>query len=131
MMYSKEWYQKNKNSIKKAVKKWQRKDRKLHPEKYRNRFKDYYNKNKKQFRKISKKWEINLKKKLVNILGGKCSICGYNKCIAALDFHHINPEEKKCEREWRNKTKYFMKLIKEGKIKLLCSNCHREEHNKT
>lgn len=27
-------------------------------------------------------------------LGGKCQECGYNKNIAALEFHHINPDEK-------------------------------------
>jgi hypothetical protein len=26
--------------------------------------------------------------------GGECSICGYNKCVAALEFHHLNPSEK-------------------------------------
>lgn len=26
--------------------------------------------------------------------GGKCEKCGYNKNIAALQFHHINPEDK-------------------------------------
>ena len=35
-----------------------------------------------------------LKKKLVEYKGGKCEICGYDKCIAALDFHHLNPNEK-------------------------------------
>lgn len=26
--------------------------------------------------------------------GGKCQNCGYDRCPAALDFHHRNPEEK-------------------------------------
>ena len=26
--------------------------------------------------------------------GGKCEICGYNKCVSALEFHHKNPLEK-------------------------------------
>ena len=26
--------------------------------------------------------------------GSKCGICGYDKCVQALDFHHINSEEK-------------------------------------
>jgi hypothetical protein len=30
------------------------------------------------------------KQTLVNIFGGKCVICGYNKFVGALDFHHIN-----------------------------------------
>lgn len=27
--------------------------------------------------------------------GGKCECCGYNKNLSALEFHHINPDEKK------------------------------------
>ncbi len=27
--------------------------------------------------------------------GGKCSLCGYNKNYAALDFHHIDSKKKK------------------------------------
>jgi hypothetical protein len=36
----------------------------------------------------------NLKKMSVEHKGGKCSLCGYNKCISALEFHHLNPNEK-------------------------------------
>lgn len=32
---------------------------------------------------------------LIEYKGGKCEICGYNKCPDALEFHHINPKEKK------------------------------------
>lgn len=35
-----------------------------------------------------------LKTKAVNFLGGKCMVCEYNKCIAALEFYHLNPDEK-------------------------------------
>lgn len=37
----------------------------------------------------------NLKKKFIDYKGGKCQKCGYDKCIRALAFHHINPKEKK------------------------------------
>ena len=30
----------------------------------------------------------NMKKQAVKLLGGKCCICGYDKCIDALEFHH-------------------------------------------
>lgn len=26
--------------------------------------------------------------------GGKCSICGYDRCKGALEFHHMDPNEK-------------------------------------
>ena len=35
-----------------------------------------------------------MKLQAIKLLGGKCSICGYNKCIDALEFHHENPQEK-------------------------------------
>ena len=35
-----------------------------------------------------------MKIQAIKLLGGKCSICGYNKCVDALEFHHTNPEIK-------------------------------------
>ena len=35
-----------------------------------------------------------MKIQAIKLLGGRCSICGYNKCIDALEFHHENPNEK-------------------------------------
>ena len=36
-----------------------------------------------------------LKRRLVEHRGGKCEICGYDKSIRALEFHHIDPQSKK------------------------------------
>lgn len=69
------------------------------------------------------------KQKLVDYKGGKCEICGYNKCIEALDFHHLNPNEK----DFGLSKKYisFKKAKKEvDKCILVCANCHREIHAK-
>ena len=33
-------------------------------------------------------------KQAVKLLGGKCCICGYDKCIDALVFHHRDPSIK-------------------------------------
>ena len=59
--------------------------------------------------------------------GGKCKKCGYNKCPAALEFHHRDPTEKETV---NLKSCLSMKtLLKEiAKCDLLCANCHREEH---
>ena len=35
-----------------------------------------------------------MKLQAIKLLGGKCLICGYNKCVDALEFHHKNPNEK-------------------------------------
>ena len=34
------------------------------------------------------------KNNLIRVCGGKCCICGYNKTNSALEFHHINSNEK-------------------------------------
>lgn len=61
--------------------------------------------------------------------GGKCQKCGYNKCFAALEFHHMNGEKKyEISRIWHNSLEVIRKELQ--KCKLLCANCHREEHNK-
>lgn len=73
---------------------------------------------------------IKLKEKLVEYKGGKCEICGYDKCITALEFHHLNPEEKEFG-IGNNDILSFEKNKKEvDKCILVCSNCHREIHYK-
>lgn len=37
---------------------------------------------------------LRVKQIATDFKGGKCKICGYNKCVDALEFHHRNPEEK-------------------------------------
>ena len=60
--------------------------------------------------------------------GGSCEICGYNKCVAALDFHHTDPNCKDFQIS-RSHTKSLAKVKPElDKCILLCSNCHRELH---
>lgn len=67
------------------------------------------------------------KEALVEYKGGKCQICGYNRCIQALDFHHLNPAEK--DFRLSSSSKSLDELKKEAdKCILVCSNCHREIH---
>lgn len=71
-----------------------------------------------------------IKEELVAYKGGKCEICGYDKCIDALTFHHINPEEKSFGISNGN-IKNLSALKKEAdKCILLCANCHAEIHYK-
>ena len=61
--------------------------------------------------------------------GGKCQICNYDKCLGALQFHHIDEKDS----NWKNfKMRTFnIKFMKElDKCVLLCANCHAEEHTK-
>lgn len=58
--------------------------------------------------------------------GGKCQSCGYSKSFMALEFHHINPDEKSFGIS-RFYTYGIDRLRAEAKkCILLCANCHRE-----
>lgn len=66
---------------------------------------------------------------LIDYKGGKCEICGYNKCISALEFHHLNPQEKDFGIASKGYTRSIEINKKEvDKCILVCSNCHREIH---
>ncbi len=67
------------------------------------------------------------KKVLVDLLGGKCVICGYNRCISGLMFHHINPATKSDNIAGIKNFKGRLNEIK--KTILLCTNCHAEIHS--
>lgn len=68
------------------------------------------------------------KQKLVNALGGKCCLCGYNKCLSALQFHHTDPTKKDFSIS-SNAHIAFEKALEEAKkCILVCANCHREIH---
>lgn len=70
-----------------------------------------------------------LKHMSVEYKGGKCIICNYNKCFAALEFHHINPLEKDFSISRKGNTRSWEKVKTElDKCILLCANCHRELH---
>lgn len=69
-------------------------------------------------------------KKLDEVFGTSCVVCGYNRCRKALDFHHIDPKIK--EYKPSQITRNYMtveNMLKElESCVLLCSNCHREVH---
>lgn len=69
--------------------------------------------------------------KLLIKAGGKCIICGYNKCQSALTFHHRDPKQKSFALDTRNCSVLKMdKLLNElAKCDLLCMNCHMEHHH--
>jgi len=74
---------------------------------------------------VKKKTDYRNDRKTVvtKLLGGKCTKCGYDRCISALDVHHLDFKEK----EYRED--YLRKDYDLSKIVLLCANCHREEHS--
>ena len=65
----------------------------------------------------------------IDYLGGKCLTCGYDKCSAALDFHHIDERTKSFGLSQDGMTRSWERTKKElDKCVLLCANCHREYH---
>jgi hypothetical protein len=60
----------------------------------------------------------------------ECKVCGYNKCKAVIELHHINPEEKDAHIAVMVGKAYSLKTIKKeiDKCIALCANHHREYH---
>lgn len=71
------------------------------------------------------KFRKNQKLKSVEYKGGKCAICGYNKSVEALDFHHIDPTQKSFGLGGTTKAWHIVQAELDKTI-LLCANCHRE-----
>ena len=81
-----------------------------------------------QTKKICPKCKTEKPIEAVDYLGGKCSICNYDKYIGALEFHHINPAEKDFTIA-ELKLSSFERIKNElDKCLLVCANCHREIH---
>lgn len=71
-----------------------------------------------------------VKQKLVDSKGGKCEKCGYNRCLRALSFHHLDPNQKDFEINTSRASLSYEKLIVEiQKCILVCGNCHMEIHD--
>lgn len=67
--------------------------------------------------------------KIKNAHGGKCKLCGYNKCFNALEFHHLKPELKEDSIMRLLRCFSYKKALEESyKCILVCANCHREIH---
>ena len=70
------------------------------------------------------------KKEIVKMMGGGCVLCGYNKNIAALDFHHLDPSQKDYSPRGLMRKKSIDEIMNEiRKCILVCKNCHAEIHH--
>jgi hypothetical protein len=72
------------------------------------------------------------RKKLFAIeqFGGKCQLCGYDKCIDALHFHHVDPSTKEASPSYVIMRKTWAIAYEElKKCVLVCANCHAEIHH--
>ena len=66
----------------------------------------------------------------IDYKGGKCEICGYNRCPEAMEFHHMDHKEKEFGISDKGYTRSWERIRSElDKCILLCANCHREVHS--
>jgi hypothetical protein len=77
-----------------------------------------------------KRWRKSTKNRIIAAMGGSCVCCGYKKCTAALELHHLDSSEKELSigtirasiRSWGRIAEELRKCV------LVCSNCHKEIH---
>lgn len=68
-----------------------------------------------------------VKRQLVAEAGGCCALCGYDACVAALQFHHVDPDAKSFAISRAGVTRALSTAREEVmKCLLLCANCHAE-----
>jgi transposase len=68
-----------------------------------------------------------IKRTLVEEAGGKCLLCGYDQHLEALQFHHLDPGQKKFHLGQGGVCRSLERCRKEAKkCALLCANCHAE-----
>lgn len=68
------------------------------------------------------------KLRLVDLIGGKCQICGYHRTIRNLGFHHLR--DKKFPLSSRGFQYSWDDIVLEAKkCAMVCHNCHGEIHD--
>jgi hypothetical protein len=68
-----------------------------------------------------------VKEVLVSEAGGCCRLCGYDRCVSALEFHHLDASTKEFGVAKNGMARSLERLRAEvRKCVLLCSNCHAE-----
>jgi transposase len=68
-----------------------------------------------------------IKRTLVEEAGGRCVLCGYDKHLEALQFHHLDPRQKEFHLGQGGVSRSMARCREEArKCALLCANCHAE-----
>ncbi|MBA2512819.1 MAG: helix-turn-helix domain-containing protein [Solirubrobacterales bacterium] len=71
-----------------------------------------------------------IKQILVAEAGGVCVLCGYDRTVGALHFHHVDPSAKEFHLSFAGATRSIASSRAEAaKCVLLCANCHAEVEN--
>jgi len=74
--------------------------------------------------------ELQRKVELIARFGGRCMRCGYDRNLAALTWHHLDPCLKSFDLDLRTLSNRSIDVIERevSKCVLLCANCHAEAH---
>jgi hypothetical protein len=67
-----------------------------------------------------------IKRLLLDEAGGACLICGYDRCVAALHFHHLDPTQKSFTLALGGARSIENVRAEASKCVVLCANCHAE-----
>lgn len=71
-----------------------------------------------------------MKREAIRRKGGKCSRCGYDKSVRALEFHHRDASQKEFGLAANGNCHSWDAFWAEAqKCDLVCSNCHAEIHD--
>ena len=67
-----------------------------------------------------------VKKMLADEAGGCCAVCGYDRCIINLHFHHVDPAQKSFPMTVAMGKSIATFRAEAKKCVLVCANCHGE-----
>lgn len=123
--YQKQWYKNNRERVLKRQKQY----RKSNLKKRAKYEKQYYLKNQEKIKEYNKQRSQKKRDWIVDYkLSRGCSVCGYNKCASALEFHHNGDKEFNIGNHMKLSLENIKIEVK--KCIIICANCHRELHEK-
>jgi hypothetical protein len=67
-----------------------------------------------------------VKRILVEEAGGCCAVCGYDRCVVNLHFHHVDPAQKSFALTSATGKSLDAYRAEAAKCVLVCANCHGE-----
>lgn len=104
--------------------------RKMKFEQIKEKHKEYRKNNQDKIKLLALRHKEECTKIMCDLKVNGCTFCGYNKNMHALEFHHVNQDDKKYNITYATITR--KDLVDEiNKCLLLCANCHRIIHHQS